>query len=339
VTTDHPIHQRSRALLVVSSVIVYYAAADFLVSHLALPLDGTGWYGLAYQGLRLALLLAGLQILAYFWPSEVAGDSLLPEASPLGWRWGRKSRGELAAGLALGWGIAVLLVLPVALDGGLQIYFDASMAAWGRLALIVLATACGAALRQTVLCGLPFRRLVDASRPVTAVLLVCCFAVLTQFRDVRGSWAALLAVVLFQALCCLAALRTGSLWLGVGMDLAARIFLGSVFGFTVLGSTQYSSNVLSGSYAPDWLTGSVYGPAGGWLAPIVLLVAMAVLFRVTQIDVIAQIKPGGIPMNVAEVHAPAFPAIAPPPPAGASLVQIAAPAPAPEIPLPPKIES
>jgi hypothetical protein len=340
VTTDHPIHQRSRALLLLSVVLIYYAVVDVFVTHLAFSLSGIAWFGVVYQGLRLLLLLAGLQILSRFWKRQTDsfGSDVVPQASPLGWKWLARTRSDVGTGALLGWGIAVALVLPITLDGGLQVYFDASLGSWGRLLLIILATACGAALRQTVLSGFPFRRLADATRPVTAVLLMSLFAVMSQFRDMRGNWAALAAVFLFQVLCCVASLRTGSLWLGWAADFAGRFALGAVFGFAVLGNSQYSSNVLSGSDAPDWITGGMLGPVGSWLAPAVMLIAIAVLLQVTEIDVIANIRPAGIPMNVAEIHAPAFPAVATAQPAGTSLIQIAPPPPAPEIPPAPERE-
>lgn len=329
-TIRYSSQHRSRALLLVSAVILYYAAVDLFARHIALTLVSASWFSVVFQAMRLALVLAGLQILSRFWPPPGVVEEWSPhpaypaQRSQLGWPWDAKAPREFGAGAALGWGMAIVLILPIAIYGGLQIYFDHSTPAWVRLALIVLASALGSALRQSVLCGFPFRRLVNASSATAATLLVALFAVLISFNDMRGSWAGLITVFLFQLICCLAALRTGALWLGFGMDFASRLGVGALFGFPVLGSSQYSAPVLSGSFAPDWLTGGAYGPASSLLAPPVMLIAIFILLRLTRVDVIGNIRPGGIPVDVPPQHAPAYPAAAPPP-AGATLVQLGPP--------------
>jgi hypothetical protein len=337
VSNPNTIADRRRALLLVCAVILYYAAANWLTTRIAFALANGAWFSIVMRGLLLVLMLAGLQIAARFWKTSGSEEVYPAPTSPLGWRWSAVSPAQLGSGLALGWGIAVALVLPLVIAGGLQLTFDWSGAAWGQLALILLATLLSAALRQTVLSGFALRRLTDASGPTVAVVFTSLFAGLVMFRDVGPDWRALLTVVLFQSLCCFAALRSGSLWLGLGVDFSARIFLGSVFGFPVLGSAQYSANVLANTAAPAWLSGDVNGPAGGAFAPLVLILAIIVVFVLTHVDIIASIRPGGVPVRVIERHAPVFPAEPLPPAAGSSLVQIGAPAP-PEIPLPSRPE-
>jgi hypothetical protein len=201
---------------------------------------------------------------------------------------------------------------------------------------ILLSTALGAAVRQSVWCGFPLRRLRDAVGATAAVSMVALFAGLVMFRDVAGDWRAVVTVMLFQTLCCVAALRTGSLWAGAGIDFASRIALGAVFGFPVLGSALYSSTVSSTALGLAWVGGDSNGPASGLFAPLVLLLSFYALLRLTRVDVIASMVAGGIPMDIAERHAPGFPAAPVAAPAGTALVQIGAPPVAPEIPVVPK---
>lgn len=307
---------------------------DIVVRRLSITVAPAEWFSLVYQALRLGLALAGLQIVARFFNAETQPDDLqYPQpGSAGGWQWSREQPVRLAEGAALGWAIALALVLPIVLDGGLRAFFDFSAGAWGRFVLIVLATACGAALRQTVLCGFPFRWLSAAASPALAIALMACFATLSQIQIGRAGWQALLTVFIFQALCCIAALRTGGLWLGWGLDFSARIALGGVFGFPVLGSSLYSSPVLANSAAPAWLTGAEFGPAASVLAPVVVAVAIWALLRMTPIDVIGKIRPGGVAVNLEVHHAKGFEDAAPA--AASSLVQIAPPPPS--LPIPPQ---
>jgi hypothetical protein len=130
-------------------------------------------------------------------------------------------------------------------------------------------------------------------------------------------------VFLLQVLFCVAVLRTGSLWLGWALDVAARLSLGAVFGLPVAGSGKYASVILSNSRAPEWLSGGTYGLAASMVAPFVILAAIYVVVRVTRIDVIANIRPGGIPLDLEARHAPSYPApeAVVVPAAGVSLVQ------------------
>ena len=323
------LERRTRALLFLAAFLAYYAGMEIFVRRLAILLAPAEWFSVLYQALRFFLALAGVAILARFWnaPAEPSGpdeSQVPPMVRAAGWQWASGAGVRLAEGAALGWGIVLCLVLPVVITGGLRAYFDISAAAWSRFALIVLATALGAALRQTTLAGLPLRWLGSASSSAFAVTLMAGFAALTQVQGGHANWAALSSAALFQALCCIAALRTGSLWMGWGLDFSARLALGGVFGFPVLGSSLYSSPVLANSVAPAWLSGAEFGPAAGMLAPLVLAVALVVLLRMTPIDVIANIRPAGMPVVLEGHHAKGF---GDPAPAGESLVQIAPPEP------------
>jgi uncharacterized protein len=336
VTTVYTTNQRTRALLLLIVSILYIYAVEIFSSYVTLPLAGSNWFFLVYEALQLALLLAGFVLLIRLQPRSAEPAFYRETRRALGWRPDDETKFQLAAGAAVGWGIALALVLPMVLVGGLQIYFDRSAAAWSALALTIVATALGAAVRQTILAGFPFQRLVDAGGPVVATIAMALFAAMTQSQDLRGNAVALLTVFLLQILFCVAALRTGSLWLGWALDVAARLSVGAVFGLAVAGSGKYASVILSNSRAPEWLSGGTYGPAASMLAPLVVLAAIYAVVRVTRVDVIAKIRPGGIPLDLEARHAPSYPA-APAgeavvaPVAGVSLVQIlpvaAAPAP------------
>ena len=70
---------------------------------------------------------------------------------------------------------------------------------------------------------------------------------------------------------------TGTLWLAVGMHTGWNFFLGTVFGFPVSGIVERSV-FLTESDGPALLTGGDFGPEGGLLAAVVLLLGTAALY-------------------------------------------------------------
>jgi membrane protease YdiL (CAAX protease family) len=71
-------------------------------------------------------------------------------------------------------------------------------------------------------------------------------------------------------------LRTGQLWLSMGMHAGWNFFQGPVFGFSVSGMTTGSliTHSLSG---PDWVTGGPFGPEAGIVVVPVVLLAILVM--------------------------------------------------------------
>jgi len=318
VTTVLTTTQRTRALLLLIVSILFYKAVEVFASRAAFLLAGSAWFDVVYESLRLVLLLAGFSLLVRLQLQPVE------RISPLGWARTGETRLQIGMGTAVGWGIAVAVVSAIVLAGGLQIFFDFSAASWGAFFLALLMTGLGAAVRQTVFAGFPFQKLTDAVGPWLATIATACFVGFTQTQDLQAGRIAIVTVILLQVLFCIAALRTGSLWLGWALDVTVRLSLGAVFGLPVAGSGKYTSVILSNSRAPDWLSGGAYGPAGSLLAPLAVLVGIYVVVRVTRVDVIANIRPGGIALDLQPQHAPSFPAADPVPvkPAGGSLVQI-----------------
>ncbi|WP_051551544.1 CPBP family intramembrane glutamic endopeptidase [Nocardioides sp. URHA0020] len=77
-------------------------------------------------------------------------------------------------------------------------------------------------------------------------------------------------------------LRTGSLWLGVGVHLGWNWWQGTVLGFTVSGTDDYSGALLQVHPAgADWLGGGDYGPEGSVLSLVGRLVIIGLVLAVT----------------------------------------------------------
>jgi len=77
-------------------------------------------------------------------------------------------------------------------------------------------------------------------------------------------------------------LRTGTLWLGLGVHIGWNWIQGTVLGFTVSGTDDYSGAVLQlHTSGADWLGGGAYGPEGSVLSLVARLVIIGLIVAVT----------------------------------------------------------
>lgn len=77
-------------------------------------------------------------------------------------------------------------------------------------------------------------------------------------------------------------LRTGTLWLGLGVHIGWNWIQGTLLGFTVSGTDDYSGALLEvHTSGADWLGGGAYGPEGSVLSLVGRLVIIGLILAVT----------------------------------------------------------
>jgi membrane protease YdiL (CAAX protease family) len=191
-------------------------------------------------------------------------------------------RREWQLGAALGWGLVVLAVLPMALARTLNIQLWAQPRAFGLLLLNLVTLAVAALAEEVAFRGYPFRRLIEAIGPVTATITVSLLFGIGHILNPGATWTSTLVTMLAGLLLSIAWLRTHGLWLGWGFHFAWNASMGIVFGLPVSGINDFSSIVETRAFGHLWLTGGDYGPEGAAFTAIVLLVGIAILVRVTR---------------------------------------------------------
>ena len=78
-------------------------------------------------------------------------------------------------------------------------------------------------------------------------------------------------------------LRTGTIWLGLGVHIGWNWFQGTILGFTVSGTDDYSGALLEvHTTGADWLSGGDYGPEGSVLSLVGRLVIIGLVVAVTS---------------------------------------------------------
>jgi membrane protease YdiL (CAAX protease family) len=239
----------------------------------------------------------------------------------------RSSSGrEWSLGAAIGWGCVVLVVLPMAVVGAMNVrLWTQSRAVW-LVALNLLTLAVAALAEEVAFRGYPFRRLIEAIGPVAATIGMSVLFGLGHAFNPGATWTSVLVTMFAGLLLSIAWLRTHGLWMGWGFHFAWNASIGVLFGLPISGMDDFGSVVQTRTFGHLWLTGGAYGPEGALVSAIALLVGIAVLVRVTR-DYAWEythkpIVAAGYAVEVAPPAAHIAMEEQAQPPAGSSLVQI-----------------
>lgn len=253
------------------------------------------WQPLLSALFLLFLLAVGFRLLEMIARRPTSSRSVLdlPERSTSGREW--------LLGAALGWGMVILAVLPMALAGSLHISFWTEPGTLRLIIINLLTLAAQTLAVEVTFRGYAFRCLIEVIGPAGATL---CMSILFAFTQVlingansTGIFIAILMGVVFSV----AWLRTHALWMAWGMHFAWAASMGLLFGLPVSGSIDSSVLVQTIASGHHWLTGGNYGPEGARLTALALLAGLIVLVRITR-DYAwnythAPIVAGGYPME------------------------------------------
>jgi hypothetical protein len=238
-------------------------------------------------------------------------------------------------GLAVGWSIAVICVLPMVVGGGIAIVLTLQPSAWGWLLADAAFFALLTLAEEIAFRGYGFQRFVHAVGPIGAALGFAAFYAIVQALLPGSSRASVAVSVVLSLVLSTAYLRTRALWLSWGINFAWKASRALLFGLAVSGTSSHSPVVQGDPMGPFWLTGSGYGLDGTWVAFVVLLLAWPVVYRVTRdLDFrynAPVIVPGGIPVDLdaaaRQQHEAAMGAAEPAAPALVQILPVAAPLP------------
>lgn len=312
--------ERVRAFGYVVIAAIYFYFAQGIAAHAANGLAGGVWTLLVERSILLFLLVVGYSAMGRLFnrqrqPVRDMGLALRPG-------WPR----EFALGSALGWGMLIASILPMALVGGLIVTFWAIPRQFGTLFIDLLVLAVAALAEEVAFRGYPFQRLIEAMGPTLATLAVSIvFAGMHLFNPSAGS-ASFLVTVLSSWLLSVAYLRTRALWVCWGWHFAWNASMCLLFGLPVSGLTQFSPVIQSNTVGPVWITGGDYGPEASTVTALVLLIGIFIVHRATRgyAYLYAQpvIIPAGIPVDLDAMGSKLAPHHPIEPPAGTTLVQI-----------------
>ncbi len=280
---------------------------------LAATLGAGVWYDVLRLTATAAMLLAGFYLMAML---------AIPDLRPLSSIGLVRRPGlgrEFGVGAALGWGLALSLLLPAILTGNLHLQFHWNSGAVQQTCVSACALGVFGLAMQLILSGLPVRLLVrtlgQGWTVLASLLMGACLVVLGN----SGQGMHVLYAALALCLPVVAFLRTRAMWLPLGLQIGFMLSQQLLFGMQSPYAPSTSGVVEGQLTGAVWLTGGLYGPETSAFAVVLLLLALLILQRVTR-DYAWHYTyqpaiPGGYPMDV------------PPPAEHLREAQLAAPAP------------
>jgi membrane protease YdiL (CAAX protease family) len=312
-TTTARRSERTLQLALFATSVAWFLAAETVAAHAARGLSERFALDAARPLLTSAFLLFLLALGFSILQAIAKRRSSLREVLGLPKR--PTATREWVLGVALGWGLVVLAVLPMAAAGTLHIEFWTQPRAFALFVLNLITLAVAALTEEVAFRGYSFRRLIEAIGPVAATIVMSLLFGLGHLLNPGATWASTLVTILAGVLLSVAWLRTHGLWLGWGLHFAWNASMGILFGLPVSGITDFASIVQTRAFGRPWLTGGDYGPEGAGFTVIVLLIGIVVLVRVT--------RDYAWHYTYVPVIAAGYPMEAPPPAAHVAMEQIA----------------
>jgi membrane protease YdiL (CAAX protease family) len=312
---------RLRAYIEFVVAVFYYFLARAIAHHGAQGLLRDDWNPLIEQVMLAFLLIVGYAAMGFWFdrdPHPIDSQGF-PSRDGL--------TAEFGMGMAAGWGLAVVCVLPLAVFGGISLVLATDLASWGWLAADAAFFAMAALVEEVAFRGYGFQRFERALGPFAASLGFALYYALVQSL-IPGSGRAGFAVsVAVGLVLSLAYLRSRALWLSWGLNFGWKASRALLFGLAVSGDSAHSHVVQGDPMGPLRLTGGAFGLDGSWLACFAMLTAIPVVFRITRNLNYRYnapvLKPAGIPVDLdAAARAQHEEAMGAQEPAAPALVQI-----------------
>jgi membrane protease YdiL (CAAX protease family) len=312
---------RLRAYLEFLAAFLYFFFAQHLAVRGAQGFAGEAWSPLVEKAMLVFLLLVGYAAMGFWFDRQV--DPISEQGLPRRSGWPR----EAGMGLATGWAIALVCVLPLTVMGGIAISFSPQAASWGWLVADTAFFALAALAEEIAFRGYAFQRFARAVGPVGAALGFAAIYAILQALVLGASHASFAVSIALSLVLSACYVRTRALWVSWGLNFAWKASRALLIGLAVSGVTSHSPLVQGDPMGPFWLTGGAFGLDGSWLTFFVLLAALPVVFHLTR-DLNYRynapvIVPGGIPVDLDAIsRAQHEAAMGPAAPAAPALVQI-----------------
>ncbi len=188
-------------------------------------------------------------------------------------------------GLLIAAGMLAVFGVTAAVTGGLTIEPAAhGDGFWGRFIVVVILLGVSAFSEELVFRGYPMQILMTGVGPLPAIVVMSGLFGLLHYLNPNATWLGTLNVFLAGMLLSLAYLRTRSLWFPFGIHIGWNLGLGPIFGFPVSGLT-ISSIWTSRGVGDAWMTGGEFGPEGGVLGTLAIIVAVVAVQWTRSVDV------------------------------------------------------
>jgi membrane protease YdiL (CAAX protease family) len=192
--------------------------------------------------------------------------------------WGK----QLSQGLLFGSGMMSLIFVIEYASGMVVIeYRDLSL----QQSLAIFANSLGLYIavgygEELMFRGYLFQSFVEGTNKLIATLSISLLFAAAHANNPNASVFGLINVGLAGVWLSVAYFKTKALWLPIGLHISWNFFQGFVYAYPVSGTSsdkeQIGKAIVSG---PEWLTGGAFGPEGGALATLMLVIGTALILR------------------------------------------------------------
>jgi hypothetical protein len=287
---------RIRSLAWFLVAVIYYILAKSIAATAANGLSSGAWFEFANRSILLFLLIVGFAAMGYVGQRQHQPVKEMGLTMRAGWR------REFAIGSAIGWAGIAVCALMIAVFGGMVVVFYLGWRQFALVPLDLVILLVASLAEEVAFRGYPFQRLIEATNPLIATLILSALFAFIHFNNPGVTTASTLVTMLAGWLLSIAYLRTRALWVGWGIHFGWNASMAILFGLPLSGLTQFSPVISSTALGPTWLTGFDYGPEGSAVGIVVILALMIVTVYATH-DLkhkYAQpiIIPGGIPVDI-----------------------------------------
>jgi membrane protease YdiL (CAAX protease family) len=200
-------------------------------------------------------------------------------AGALGFAFTRSSAGEIGRGLTIGTAVTAIAVALMMAAGAVR--YEAEAGGPASLAMVLFQDtgllAVAAAAEEALFRGYPFQLVAQAFGPTAAILTTSAGFAFAHAANPHVTGLGLANIFLAGVLLGLAYYRTRSLWFATALHLGWNWTLAVLADLPTSGlemDTPLYRPVLAG---PAWLTGGDFGPEGGLLVTIAVLLAIGMV--------------------------------------------------------------
>jgi hypothetical protein len=134
------------------------------------------------------------------------------------------------------------------------------------------------AFEEVLLRGYAFRVLIRGTGKAVAVCVTSCTFGLAHLANPNVGFLAIINTAMAGMWLSIAYLKTRSLWLPAALHISWNTTEGLIFGFPVSGM-MFPSVLKSTHGGNEWITGGNYGPEGGVLSLVVLVIGTIFIIR------------------------------------------------------------
>ena len=200
-----------------------------------------------------------------------------------------RAASEVLLGILLGFLMMAFIFVALLATGNISIEIRSIDA--GDLLVILLSSgvtfAAAAMLEEVVFRGYPFQTLIQGITLLPAVILMAVLFSLAHLANPNTTIFGIVNIGLAAIWLSFAYLKTKGLWLPFGLHFGWNFSQTTVFAFPTSG-IEFAEYKLFGTVVtgPEWLTGGAFGPEGGALATVTLIVCTVYVLKAKQFDAV-----------------------------------------------------